>query len=256
MRALSRARLPLVLCCCGLTIACAGPSATEPNPVSVTVGDQQVRLVPPAQWERFEFKDEIGFRHDIDQILLRDSGPITADGIKAQVEQARQLFRTNQIARSSELINSLSVRPLFSDQRRWKLFEESWKRLRWANLGENLAFPDRVEQAYTAVLVELATLPAQDLSLLAKTILADIEPMDRREIATEQPIVVDGRRALRFDTWDRRNHTWRRRSVYIENDGRILVVRMGLGQFENLDAAFDRVVESVRFDAEAPGPPG
>ena len=64
-------------------------------------------------------------------------------------------------------------------------------------------------------------------------------------------VAVDGRGALLIDTWDRLNHTQRFRHVFVLNEGNLLLARMELGRFEEMEAAFDDLVASLSFRAEA-----
>jgi hypothetical protein len=102
-----------------------------------------------------------------------------------------------------------------------------------------------VESAYTELLVQLEALPDRDITTLAVEALADFEPLDRRTIRNRSPMLIDGRSALLVETWDRLNHIQPMRYIFILNEGRFLVVRSGLGQFSEIEPAFEAIAASL-----------
>ena len=231
---------------------CAGEA---PAPLSLQVGFHRVVVDAPQGWEHIDHGAEQLFKRNFDQILLNDAGPVTVAGFRQEVERAREVFRGGNLGQANDILNDLRWRSSFPSKDRWDTFHASLNRARGIGPGRRQHDPFAVESAYTEVLLQLATLPQRNIATLAQELLADFEPVDRRTIRNEGPMVIAGRQAWRIDTWDRLNHIQPMRYIFVLDEGRFLVIRTGLGKFEDIEPTFEAVVASLRFQSHGAADP-
>jgi hypothetical protein len=231
---------------CGLLLTCAC-SAPQPDPLPLTIGAHEVQLVIPAHWERFDHGRKQRFEIETLRISLADMGPVTREGFHFEIVRARELYRLGQLEDARTLLSTLQLRPAFPSEQRWTSFAMPWNKIRRAGLERVPLEPSAVESAYTEVLVEIDALPKPDMASLASAVLERIGHDQLRDIAEQRAMAIDGRGALLIDTWDRLNHTGRLRHVFVLNEGNLLLARMEMGRFAEMEAAFDDLVASLSF---------
>jgi hypothetical protein len=244
MRALNPRSFGAVLCGLLLTCACFAP---ETDPVSVTIGVHEVQLVVPPEWQHYDHGREQRFEIELLRISLADMGPATPEGFHREIVHARELYRLGQLEDARTLLNTLQLRPAFPSKQRWTSFAIPWNKIRRVGLGRASLEPGAVESAFTEVLIEIEALPTRDIASLASVVLERTGHDERRDVAEQRAMAIDGRGALLIDTWDRLNHTQRFRHVVVLNEGNLLLARMELGRFEEMQAAFDDLVASLSF---------
>lgn len=211
------------------------------------VGRQQVSLEAPSDWQHIRRDDEHVFKNRIGQVHVLDSGPMTREGFAREIRQARRLFWSNQTDESLALLSRLKLRAAFSSQAQWQAFAPSWRRINRSRSGISAAERRAVEDAFAEVLRHVAALPTRDLESLTVAALDALEPMDRRDVRTQQHVSIDGRLGLLLETWDRLSHAQRTRYVFVPNGESIFIVRTGFGDFEKTGPVFDALVASIEF---------
>ena len=226
-----------------LAVACAPP---PPDPVAVTVGVHEVELLVPDGWQHYDHGREQRFEKGFPQFTLADMGPATREGFKREIAYARDLYRRGQAADARDWLGRLRLRRAFPSEERWKVFVEPWNVVWRGGRGRN-GDAEAVERAYTAVLAQVSGLPDPDLPTIARVMLDEMGHDERHDIAEQEAMAIDGRAALRVDTWDRLSHDFRQRHVFILNGGNVLVARTELGKFEDMEAAFDALVASLEL---------
>ncbi len=231
----------------GLSVLIVGCAEEAPEPLGLQVGAHQVTIDAPQGWQHFDKGAEQFFKRDFDQIFLNDTGPVTVAGFQQEVERAREVFRGGSLEQANNILNAINWRSAFPTNDRWDAFYTSLNAARGLGSGREHHDPFLVESAYKEVLVQLATLPDRDIETLAKEALAEFEPVDRRTIRSQSPMIVDGRQAWRIESWDRLNHIGLMRYIFVLDNGRFLVIRTGLGQLSNMEADFDAITTSLRF---------
>jgi hypothetical protein len=242
MRALRRrwAAAAIVMAGC----VCPGWAA---EPLELNVGAHRVTLTAPERWAHIDDGDAHRFRWRGAQIEVADVGPVTLAGIRSEIQRARGLYLIGAAAESSDVVNGLRLRGLFASQQRWDDFLVAWDTVRRARANDDRAAKRAVDGAFQTVLGEIARLPQPSLPELAAGAVAELEPMDRREIAMQREISIAGRSGLAIDTWDRLAHAQRKRYVFVVNEGDVLMVRMVFGAFESIEDTFDDLVASIRY---------
>jgi len=78
-------------------------------------------------------------------------------------------------------------------------------------------------------------------------VLRELDHNDRRNIASKEHSTFHGREALLIDTWDRLTHQSRQRMFLVVNDSVLLVAHTGLGDFAEMEVAFDELVTTMVF---------
>lgn len=230
-----------------------GCSDSSPEPLSLIIGFHQVMLEAPAGWEHLDHGREQRFGDGLSQISVADLGPVTADGFRREVVAARELFRARQLEDSRTRLSALRLRSSFPSAQRWESFAKSWDGIRLAGVGHHSEDPAIVERAYTQALAEIAALPRPGLPTLAAATLERLGHDERHDVASQEATAVSGRPALLVDTWERLSHAQRRRHLFVLNDGYLLVARMELGRFSEMESAFDALTSSLRFSQSEVG---
>ena len=248
MRALRNAAALIAIGPGLLVVGCAGEA---PQPLALEVGAHRVVIDAPQGWEHFDKGAEQFFKRGFNQIFLTDAGPAAIEGFRQDVERAREVFRDGNLEQANDILNALRWRSSFPSTDRWNSFHASLQQARGIGSGREHHDPIAVESAYTELLVQLRALPQRDIATLAREMLADFEPVDRRTVRNENPMVIDGRQAWLIETWDRLNHIQPMRYVFVLSEGRFLVIRTGLGQLSEIEPSFEAVLASLRFEPPA-----
>ena len=242
MRALRNAAALIAI---ATSVVAGGCAEEPPEPLSLQVGAHRIAFDAPQGWQRIDRGAEQFFKRELDQIFLNDAGPVTVEGFRQEVERAREVFRGGSLEQANDILNAIHWRSAFPSKDRWDAFYASLSAARGLSSGRDHHDPFAVESAYKEVLVQLATLPDRDIETLAKEALAEFEPVDRRTIRAQSPMIVDGRQAWRIETWDRLNHTGLMRYIFVLDNGRFLVIRTGLGNFKKIEPSFEAMVASL-----------
>lgn len=229
-----------------LAIGCAPDPPPAPKPL--TVGVHEVELVVPPGWQHYDHGRQQRFEHGIEQISLTDLGPATPGGLQREITHARELFRRGQREDARAHLAGLRLRSAFPSVQRWESFMGPWRQIRSGGTAD----PEALEQAYTEVLAQVAALPTPDMATIAARALAELGHDERRDVASERAMAVDGRQALLVDTWDRLSHASRKRHVFILNEGNLLVARMELGTFAEMEPAFEALMASLHLPTGGP----
>jgi len=226
----------------------AGFAACDPPPAtSLAVGVHDVELRVPEGWQHYDHGQEHRFENGFNQISLEDLGPATPEAYQREVALARALFERGQLADAREQLGGLAVRIAFPTEERWESFEEPWKLVSLAGHRGKPFNTEAVTLGYSEVLAQIGALPMCDLATTVTGILDRLDTTGMREIAEQEPLAIGGRDALRVDTWDRLSHDWRQRYVFVLNNGNLLVARMELGKFPEMEPAFQALLTSLRF---------
>jgi len=234
----------LILLAVLLVGGCSDPPSER---LTTAIGVHRVELEAPAGWEHLDHGREQRFGDGLSQISIADLGPVAPDGFRREIVAARELYRARQLDDSRTRLRALHLRSSFPSAQRWESFSEWWDGIRLAGVGHHSEDPAIVERAYTAVLAEVAALPRPDLTTLALNALEVLGHDERHDIAHQEATAVSGRPGLLIDTWDRLSHAQRRRHLFVLNDGYLLVARMELGRFSEMEPAFDTLATSLRF---------
>ena len=86
-----------------------------------------------------------------------------------------------------------------------------------------------------------------DLAALVENLFPFIETAAHREIAERNPVELDGRQAIRVETWDRLSHDHRQSFLFVLNEGNLFVLRMEMGKYAEMKPAFETLAGSLEF---------
>ena len=227
----------LVFAVAGLVFACGG----APEPMIVDIGVHRVSLVVPDGWQHYDHGLEHRLENPDGDLVLTDLGPVSADGYRAVVLEARDLARRGQREEAKQLLKGLAGRLALGDDPLRTELEECLDAV-WRDNP-----PATVDAAFASFLDDLERLPEPDLATLSAVVLGDFDHGPRRDIELQGRLILDGREAYRIRTWQRLTHDGRRRHVFVVNRGNLLVIRTEMGRDEVLGPAFDTVVRSLAF---------
>ncbi len=200
----------------------------------------------PEGWQHYDHGLQHRFENGTSHITLTDLGPVLPESLLREIEHARELFRQDRGNDARTILHGLSPRGVFPSQQGWEAFERPWSKLRRVG-GTRPIVVEEVEHAFTEAISRIAALPAPDLPTIAVAALEGMFQGAHREIARRQATTLDGVDALLIDTWDRLTHEARKRYLFMLNRGNLLVVRMELGKFSEMEPAFDTLLSTLRL---------
>jgi len=219
----------------------AGCGTHKPEPVVVDIGVHRVSFTVPDGWQHYDHGREHRLETSDGDIILADLGPVTSEGYTDVVVQARELYRRGQRGDALYQLDILDVGFGIADQGvRASLTADLEPVRRERPLPE-------AEAAFESVLNRLDRLPEPDLKWLANHALVDLNHGFRRDIEREEFVALDERRAVRILTWQQLTHDFRRRHVFVVDNGNLLVIRTDMGLDEILGPALDTVLQSFVF---------
>jgi len=247
----SGARAPRVAALLLVSLALAGcePHAQGSRRV-LTLGEHHLSVRVPEGWQVLEFGREARMRRGEVVLALGDLGPAGPEGIQREVERAQALWRGDQERDARWVLRRVPVPDeLFGTQVQRTAFWADWSQVSQAPEG---ADPYTIDEAFERIRENVASLAQPDLRTLAGTIVGQIEPPARREVAASHARLVAGRPAVVVRTWDRLTHDHPRRVAIVLDGGYALKVDIEAGTMALAGPAFEGLLDSLRFQAGAP----
>jgi len=210
-----------------------------------TLGDHQVRVEAPSGWETLDQGRVVRFKNARAELVLQDLGPAGPQGIRREVERARDLWRSGQAAAAATRLGSVPVpRDLFPTPETGREFWAAWSRV--SRAPEETPFAD-VEPAFADILANVDAMPARSLAALVDAGLASLGHDSRRDVKSRGEYVIDGRPAQDVETWNRLTHDYPQRLLFVLNDGYLLVLAADQGAGGDVVKAFERMRASLHF---------
>jgi hypothetical protein len=226
-------------------LACATVQE-EPPPVRLTIGVHDIALRVPEGWQHLDHGLEHRFHRGLLHISMADIGPVTREGYLREIDHARELFRNNQAEDAKAHLGNLQLRSAFPGTRQWEAISDSWYVARDGGLRRKTPWYD-VEAAYDVVVKAVERLQTPDLPTLVERVFSSLDTGVHREIAEQHPVVIDGRPGMRVETWDRLSHDHRKSCLFVLNEENMLVARMEIGEFAEMQPAFEVLANSLEF---------
>jgi hypothetical protein len=227
-------------------VACvllAGCAPAE-RPVSLSVGQVQVRLVPPRGWEHVDNGGRHEFRRGDMRMSLVDEGAATPEALASTFGEVRALLRSG---REREAIQKLSDRgdPVLAarDRRTRESFWRDWNTVAY-DPSKRTAF--ELEPALEALIARASELPPLDGQAFARWVVAKELDTLRYQIEGVAPAGEEGSSWWVARTWTRLAHTYPRRFAARAVQGRLLVLDSGSHMPAEGEAAFEALLESIR----------
>ena len=244
-----RAKILATALLCLLAAACSH-EPDPPPPVSVNVGSHLVSFQVPAGWEHLDHGSEHRFQRELSLISASDLGPATPEAYRREIHRAHELFRDHRVDDAGDRLSDLDMRPFFPDADRWKKFAESWWKAVDGGHATHVSRYD-AEVAWNRVLTDIEWLPTLEFATFVEHRFPSIETAAHREIAARQPMEIDGRAALRIETWDRLSHDQRGSFLFVLNEGNLLMFRMEMGNYDGMKPAFETLARSLAFQSDS-----
>ena len=212
----------------------------------------RVRAAVPGNWSVLDQGRQKRLRNGESEIVLENLGPADPDGVRREVERARDLWKAGQSGEAQLALNNLhapaELFPTAEDNRAYQVV-----RARLAVYREERPF-ETVAADFVELLGRVSELPARTADQLAEWGLTQLGHDQRRDVKSRRTLTVDGHDAVEIETWSRLDHTYPQRFLFVADSGDLLALHTP----READAASAKVFESVSDSLHflAPGPVG
>jgi hypothetical protein len=254
--------LPALLLAALIATGCSDGKLALETPtrrVDLAPGEHRITVAVPLGWSVANQGSEIRIRQgtiaDGERIIeIRDLGPAGLEGVRDEVERARDLWSSGRDLDARWRLRRIAVpREWFPTAIRRRDF--------WGAMDEVTGAPrgagyDQVQDAFDALIDSVRALEAPPLDAAVASALGSIEDLkNRREIGPRRLATIDGREAVVLETHYRLTHSDPRRYVVVRNGSRLLALWMDRTRSGPEYPAFDTIVKSLRFRGVTPAPP-
>ena len=208
------------------------------------IGVHHVSIVAGPDWRHVDQ----GRRHQLRRgeilLVLEDLGPVGREGIRREVERARDLCRRGREGEARTLMGQVPVpAEHFPSLDERQAFWRSWHEVSGAPAGlDAAAMADRFDRLLDAITALRDRTAEEEVDGALRAMGED----QRRSVASQVVLRQEGREAVIVETWNRLSHEDRRRFALVRDAGYLLVLRTERGPWLASRAAFDRVQGSLR----------
>jgi hypothetical protein len=243
---------PAVLILVGLLSAVALGCGPRPVRHVLTLGTERVSVATPAGWEIVDRGDAVILRKADMALRIETIGPVGPVGIRREVERARQLWRAGRAKDARWRLRTVRVPDaLFATVAQREAFWAAW-----SEVSNEDADGRTTDVGFDHLLANVELLGRMEPDALADAWLARDDPDRRRDVAARNHRTVDRRPAIVLDTWQRFDHTQRRRVALVFDDGYALALQTGQGSFGQGPFApqvvvLELILTSLRFEPAA-----
>lgn len=249
VRSVSLAALAaLVVSGCGNEAVVLQP---PPRHYELSPGDHRIAVDVPYGWTVVNQGREIRIRQGtiekgVRTIEIHDLGPAGLEGVRQEVEQARDLWSAGRDLDARWRLRRIEVpREWFATATQSSNFWSSMRDLTGARRGAGY---DEVEDAFTALIDTVRTLDPPPFEAAVLSALQSVEDLkSRREVGPRGITKIDGHDAMLLETHSRLAHENPRRYVVIRNRSRLLALWMDRSPTGAPYPVFDTVVNSLRI---------
>jgi hypothetical protein len=231
-----------------LTTAC-GPEPVTREPVRFTVGLHDVSLMEPEGWEHLDHGLEHRFYKELNSISVADIGPVNRAGYLRELNHALELFRAERLEDAKAHLGNLHLRWKLFSTREWDEISDAWHVALDGGLTKPVSTND-VELAYHALVQEIELKKPSSMADLVERLMPTLFSGTHREVGEQKQVEIDGRPGFRITTWDRLSHDHRNSFLLVFNNDNLLVIRMELGQYDEMQPVFDALVESLSLNPD------
>jgi len=245
----SRARVRLALLAAVALGACARP---QPVRHTLTLDTQRISVAIPEGWEIVDRGNAVIVRKADMELRIETIGAVGPLGIRREVERARRLWQGGRDKDARWRLRTVRVPDaLFASNAQREAFWDAWSEVSNEDAGY-----DAMGAGFEHVLENVAGLAPMGPDSLADAWLAEVDPRRLRDVATRQPRTVDGRPAIVLDTWQRLDHTQRRRIALVFDNGYAVALQtsqgaFGPGPFPPQAMLLELILSSLRFTPPA-----
>ena len=217
-------------------------------PRAFELGPHRGQVRVPAGWAALDHGRQWRLRKGEAELVLQDLGAAGPQGIRREVERARELWRVGRVDEARWRLRNVPVpRELFPTAVEREAFWAAWS----AFLGDPaMVVPyAEIDPAFRDVLARVDALPPPDLPALADAGLKALGHDQRRDVKSRQALKVSGRDALDVETWNRLSHANPQRFLFIADDGYLLALYTARQADAEALRAFASVRDSLHFAA-------
>jgi hypothetical protein len=233
-------------------LSCGGetepPDPAERNrQVEVVVGAHELTLEHPPDWLLLDRETEPRLRKGTAQLAMVDRGAVAGAGHSVRLRRIDALWRRSEFAAALSTLRRVDVRrEMFDSDSEHAAFSSRYRSF-LAALRDGTDAPEVLQFEYDAVVSRLRAYADHFVEDALPELLGAFGFDDRREIASIEKRVVDGRTLFVVDTWDRRNHLYRKRYALVLNEGSLLVIWSAFGSLDDCEPAIDTLLDSLEF---------
>jgi hypothetical protein len=218
----------------------------EPPPATLHAGLHRFEASIPRGWGSLQQGAQLvlQFESPETRLAFSDLGPGRPNGFRDEVDRARSLWRDGRTDEALTRLRDLRLRSeLFASREDYEAFSDALAPLAGAKRGTPWsAVAGRFDKLSRAI----DALAPSPIERIGDGVLSELERDRRREVRSREIVRIDGREALRIETWSALTHTDPRRYLLVLNDGRILLLRCERCEGESAEA-FDAIAASLRF---------
>lgn len=221
--------------------------ATEPAVewVDKKVGAHQLRFLVPKGWQYLDQGSTQTLRKDGAVLVLEDLGTYSKSGTAQHITQAQELYRGGDKLAAQEHLKRLpNLQTVFLKTDDWRHVEPHWRTLVHSQEQGQV---ERITEAYDQTLLILSRQPETDFEAVANKLLRIEDRNRQRDIASRDIVSIDGRKAVRVETWDKLSHSMKTKHLFVLNQDNILGMSVRLGRYEDIAPAFDQITASIQF---------
>lgn len=240
----------LLLAAVAVIVAC---SRQEP-PRVVRVGAQEVSVRLPAGWEVREepaaavLSAPAKGQSTPMAVYLRDLGPVTPAAYRRELAAVAGLWEARKGDAATAQLGALRwPTELFPSLAGNADFAEAWAGI--ARAGPGTVFADVKSDFETVDRILDATPPLAPGALTAWA-LAHVDSGARREVGARRKVTVGGRDGEEIETRDTLAQGLPRRALFVQNDGRMLVVSTGIVGRDTEVERYEAIRNSLAFPAK------
>lgn len=227
-----------------LLAGCDSPEA----PRAFELGPHRGQVRVPSGWSVLDHGRQWHLRKGEAELVLQDLGAAGPQGIRREVERARELWRADRVEEARwRLRNVVVPRELFPTAVGREAFWTAWSAF-FADPATVVPYAD-IDLAFSDVLARVDALPPPDLPALSDAGLTALGHDQRRDVKSRQALKVGGRDAVDVETWDRLSHASPRRFLFIAHDGYLLALYTARQADAEVLKAFASLRDSLHFAA-------
>ncbi len=230
---------------CAASVLAVGCGARPQVSQEFTVGVHRVTVVADEPWQHVDQGRRHLMRGEEFTLVAQDLGAVGREGIRHEVTRALTLWLRGQSDEGRTAMGMIPVSPEHfeaPDHRR-----EFW--LAWREASDTPSYLDTIEVRirFRGLFEAIDGLRPRSLDAIVASGLRALDEDERRAIARQEPLKVDGRPGLWVETWNRVDHGNPRAFGFVLDDGYLLVVMTDRAAGPDALPALRATVESLRI---------
>lgn len=229
-----------------LIVALLAACDSREAPRAFELGPHRGHVRVPSGWAALDHGRQWRLRKGEAELVLQDLGTAGPQGIRREVERARELWRAGRVEEARwRLRNVVVPRERFPTAGGREAFWAAWSAF-FADPATVVPYAD-IDLAFSDVLARVDALPRPNLAELSDAGLTALGHDQRRDVKSRNALKVGGRDAVDVETWNRLSHASPQRFLFIAHDGYLLALYTPRQADAGTLEAFASVRDSLHF---------